>query len=482
VLVVAAAAAIVLACSDSSVPFAPPAPPAPSPDTTTQHGAFGVTPQRDTIYVGEGVVLVAERPSVDEWVLSDTVTARLSRRDARSAVVWARAPGSVTVTARQQGDSGQATVVIPEFNVPGWEAIDLGLPDNAFSGYPSAINDSGVIVGGLWENPANASHSAFIYKKGVMRKLPSVSEQEGYDDAAHAIGLSGRIAGITSGSGGGQLVVWDSPDATPAVLPGTDSHIIGMDARGDILVTHGDVLGSMNAVVWRNGAPEDLGHLNDSLDAKKTFATAWNSNGQIVGGSLVDRFSANVDYYNIFHPFLWEDGVMRDLGVLDTVQCRDVSPTRDCSSGTATGINAHGVVVGRSLVGDLLRAFIWENGVMRDLGVFPGHWTTALAINDNGQILGHVDGYDTVFLWDHGHVQIVVTNRSGGSRGLALGPNGEVVGGALLAGDSVPHAFIWKAGQLTDLGRGSAIAINSRGEIIGTRGYYLPTLWRKKSH
>ena len=60
-----------------------------------------------------------------------------------------------------------------------------------------------------------------------------------------------------------------------------------------------------------------------------------------------------------------------------------------------------------------------------------------------------------------------------------LGPNGEVVGTMVVAGDTVPHAFIWQAGHLTDLGQGSPIAINSRGEIIGTRGW-IPILWRKK--
>ena len=49
----------------------------------------------------------------------------------------------------------------------------------------------------------------------------------------------------------------------------------------------------------------------------------------------------------------------------------------------------------------------------------------------------------------------------------------------IVAGDTVEHAFFWQEGHLTDLGRGTPVAINSRGEIIGSRGS-IPTLWRKK--
>ena len=90
----------------------------------------------------------------------------------------------------------------------------------------------------------------------------------------------------------------------------------------------------------------------------------------------------------------------------------------------------------------------------------------ALAINDREQVLGTVERGPT-FLWENGKTQIVPFD------GSLLGPNGEVVG------TRDGHVFIWEAGQETDLGEGSPIAMNNRGEIIGTRGA-LPTLWRKR--
>jgi uncharacterized membrane protein len=126
---------------------------------------------------------------------------------------------------------------------------------------------------------------------------------------------------------------------------------------------------------------------------------------------------------------------------------------------------------------------------MRDLGAFPGHNTAALAINDRGQILGGLGrSYpypDTTFVWENGHTQIVMINQVWPSHALGFNPaqvlgfNGEVVGSMLVAGDRQPHAFIWQAGHVTDLGRGLVIAMNSRGDIIGIRGN-LPMLWRRK--
>jgi probable HAF family extracellular repeat protein len=245
-------------------------------------------------------------------------------------------------------------------------------------------------------------------------------------------------------------------------------------------VNYGDILGNLKAVVLRGDITTDLGSLNDSLGVRGTVARAWNGSGQIVGSSRIDRFGYHADWVDVFHAFLWDNGVMRDLGVLRPNPCQNIPGHTDCSWAEATGISADGVVVGTSGADSLYRAFIWENGEMRDLGVFPGHYTQALTINDRGQVLGivgHTYGRDTTFFWDDGHVQIIVPNAQRPSP--VLGPNGEVIGAMIVAGDSVAHAFFWQGGQLTDLGRGTAVAVNSRGEILGSRGF-IPTLWRKK--
>ena len=81
---------------------------------------------------------------------------------------------------------------------------------------------------------------------------------------------------------------------------------------------------------------------------------AINAAGQIVGaGTLPD---------GELRPFLWEDGVLIDLGSFGAVITY------------ATDINDRGQVVGGSITAQgNRRVFLWEDGVFTDLRI-PGSW------------------------------------------------------------------------------------------------------------
>ena len=280
-----------------------------------------------------------------------------------------------------------------------------------------------------------------------------------------------------------RLLIWDTPDAAPRRLAESRiERVVGINERGDVLVTtwFGNYKMSPHyrGVLWRDNVRVDLGDLSDStVRSPSTYAEAWNNRGQIVGWTHVTEVphTNNWDPTDVSHPFLWENGVMRDLGVLAPHPCTDVAKPADCSWGEASGINSSGIVVGTATDAQgTPRAFIWENGVMRDLGVAPGHITRALAINDRGQVMGSIDGGCTTFFWENGQTQIVGPICPAG-----LSPNGEVIG----RGGVGPHAFLWQAGRLIDLGRGEPRAINGRSEVVGWSGccsYTRPMLWRKK--
>jgi probable HAF family extracellular repeat protein len=463
------------------------APPPPPPDTTHQ-ARFSIQPALDTADIGYAVQFTTQGADgmVDEWVLSDTNIASVVSPAYNWAHVLPRAAGTLTVTARRHGDTAQARLVIPPSPTPvGWEAITLRLDGCDVS--VNAFNDSGTVVGAVREPPCDdrGVMRAVVYANGILRTLPWTAGGDAPEP--QAIGPSGTIVGA-AGRDTPALFVWAAPDAMPQPLSGSllyvnrVNYIVGVNARGDIVADSGDSLGSLMALLWRDGVRQDLGSLKDPL--RRTYARALNNRGQIVGGSSIARFFVDRERFDAVRPFLWEDGVMRNLGVLASPSPCRYAPTVDCSWADAQDINADGVVVGRSSADTLFRAFIWEDGAMRDLGVFPGHTTAAWQINDRGQVIGSVGsaylGFegrtDTTFFWDAGHVQIVVT----ATRSMpTLTPNGKVLGSMRVAGDSLPHAFIWQAGYLTDLGRGVALTINSRGEIIGRRGV-LGTLWRKK--
>lgn len=166
-------------------------------------------------------------------------------------------------------------------------------------------------------------------------------------------------------------------DSTSAATAVNDEGVaVGISGLCDVAVGE---FSANHAVLWdREGNPTDIGNLGGQ---------AWhtpmdiNQRGDVVGfsnprGVTGGAFGA--------HAFLWtrRDG-MRDLGVL---------PGDEFSE--ALGINARGQVIGVSC-GDVCHPFIWQNGVMRNLNdlVAPGSPNTILTarhINDAGQITGNI--------------------------------------------------------------------------------------------
>jgi probable HAF family extracellular repeat protein len=150
----------------------------------------------------------------------------------------------------------------------------------------------------------------------------------------------------------------------------------------------------------------------------------------------------------------------------------------------ASDINATGQVVGMS--ND--RAFLWQNGIMTDLGTLGGGSASAAAINDVGQIVGTSGASDGT---SHGFLLTPEDTdgngvpdcwfRDSNSDGkndlmLDLGPGpgaNDVNNVGQVVGAGIGGAFLWETGVPTYLGAGSAIAINDAGQITGFS--YRPT-------
>jgi probable HAF family extracellular repeat protein len=106
---------------------------------------------------------------------------------------------------------------------------------------------------------------------------------------------------------------------------------------------------------------------------------AINERGQVIGLIHTRRGE--------YHPFVWRDGTMTDLGTLGGKWA------------IPTAISDRGQVVGSGIDRSGRQyAFVWQNGTMTRLpSPTPGARTRAIAINDRNQIIGDgCPGWDCV--------------------------------------------------------------------------------------
>jgi len=143
----------------------------------------------------------------------------------------------------------------------------------------------------------------------------------------------------------------------------------------------------------------------------------------------------------------------------------------------AADLNNLGQVVGYMNTGGTFHAFVGNGSVLTDLGTLGGSSSTAVSINDHGQIVG--DAYLSGDLSYHGFIV------NGGSMSALPGPDnlqasaidnaGRVAGAMSVStadGDQV-HAFTYANGSYADLGNlpsgdGSrALGMNNAGDVVG---------------
>lgn len=249
------------------------------------------------------------------------------------------------------------------------------------------------------------------------------------------------------------------------------------------------------AVVWRNGKITDIGFLPGG--GYESRAVSVNSRGEVVGSAtnlIADANSFAFDsLFLLVYPynyqsraFIWDSKEgMRDLGTLGTGL-----------DAAAYAINERGQVIGYSYKDTTtpggcrnlelttpvldMGAFIWdsEHG-MRDLGNFGGTCTFATALNNHGQVVGSSnvsgDRYPRPFLWENGVLRDLGGSLGGnGGSATRINEKGEAVGLASLPGEATFHATLWRGvGQMTDLGTvdndscAFGWGINDKTQIVG---------------
>jgi probable HAF family extracellular repeat protein len=308
------------------------------------------------------------------------------------------------------------------------------------------LNDSAQVVG--YSRTSSLQSRAFLWGDGQMVNLGVVNADDFQSAAVDLNGLGHAVGTSTLKNGLARAALWRNGSIiglTPELPPyeGT-SFASAINDHGHIVgAIDDDSSGFYDGILWANGSRTALG----GLGGAHTRPSDINNAGQVVGTS-----NTSVELGQP-HAFLWQNGVMTDLGLLDAA---------DEDSG-ANAINANGVIVGTAGrldddTGVNYRAFVYENGSMRAIPV-PSHEAYGTDINDAGVVVGimRTSGAASPY---HGWIYVngVVTNLNSlipSGSGLhvayanAINNNGEIAGVAFDA-QGRAHGVLLRPGDPGD--------------------------------
>jgi len=363
----------------------------------------------------------------------------------RSLAVCLLTLSTVTLLATQNSALAQTS----------YHLTDLGTlgGDNSV---PIWITNTGDVIGysetGKVDGFGNPIQHAFLWSKGVLQDLGTLGGNNSFalggNDEGQVVGYADVSGGATS-----HAALWYNGTITDlGTLAGPDgfSYAQLINDRHQIVGGSTTTDGTFRGFLWDRGVMTDLG----TLGGPNSFGNGINDRGQIVGGATVSDVANPILGFPPYYGTLWDHGEIITLtpGV----------------PAAAFNINNKAEVVGRILVpdpkeGGVAHAFLWQQGVLTDLGVPVGDDNSeAMSLNNHGQIVGDsgvgfIESYiqDRALLWDNGvraDLNTLIPSGSGYHLIVAFDVNarGEIVVCAVQQSTGHIHAALLIPKQASD--------------------------------
>jgi len=266
----------------------------------------------------------------------------------------------------------------------------------AYAAEVKSMNESAQAVGTLETGFIPEREHAFLSSAGETRELHAAVLQVEHCVLMRSDGRfiadSGLIVGWVWCSGAELRRGW--PGHSFAYVNGAVTELRGVAGRG---TSKAFPVGGQDGVhLWEIDA-QGSAHDTGRLEGASGFPTAMNARGEVVGWSVTASISPRA--------WLWSDRRVQDLGTLGG------------PSSKAFAINDSGDVVGAAdLSGDERHAFLYRHGAMRDLSTLGGRVSVAYDINASGQIVGwsapepdvagaHASSRGRAFLYENGQMK-----------------------------------------------------------------------------
>ena len=283
------------------------------------------------------------------------------------------------------------TVNAADFNPQGFALTQLNTPEGFTGGVAFDINNNGVVVGRSRKNTDFVERAILWNTAGIGAELLG---HQGFSDnngVAKAINDTGQVVGSADKA----ATIWTD---------GINS--IGTDLRNISTLKDINDSGfsiSNTALLDNNQEPTTLSGIYDELGSLRSETIALNNNNSIIGtiGLRKSRYIAAP----VINPILIKDNNFNLLGTLPNFEGGDARPSDINDNEQIVGVSYEGNATYGGLTNNLKSyAVIWQNDLIASLGTLGGTKSSAVKINNQGQIIGNstdANGINHAFIWQN---------------------------------------------------------------------------------